>query len=163
MSVQILGQVCINVVDIERSLEFWEGVCGLELQHRTEIPGVLEAVLQSRNGGSRLQLAQHLDGDDGGGGGEREGDGAGTEGDGVRCGGEFERSLGLWKIYVNTSDCRELYERAVAAGCESFREPEDLERWPVTIAFVRDFDGYLIEFVEHHQGTRPGVPDPKKV
>jgi hypothetical protein len=37
-----------------------------------------------------------------------------------------------------------------------------LERWPVTIGFVKDFDGYLIEFVEHHEGTREGVPDPKK-
>ena len=30
-------------------------------------------------------------------------------------------------------------------------------------AVVKDFDGYLVEFVEHHEGTRPGVPDPKKV
>mgnify|MGYP001828216965 CR=1 FL=1 len=53
--------------------------------------------------------------------------------------------------------------RAVAAGCESVQEPTKLDRWPVTISFVRDFDGYLIEFVEHHEGTRAGVPDPKQV
>lgn len=39
----------------------------------------------------------------------------------------------------------------------------ELDRWPVTIAFVKDFDGFLIEFVEHHEGTRAGVPDPKQV
>ena len=60
---QILGQYCINVRDIDKALEFWEGVCELPLQHRTEIPGVLEAVLQAEQGGSRIQLAQHLEND----------------------------------------------------------------------------------------------------
>ena len=110
----------------------------LELQHRTEIPGVLEAVLQSPHGGSRIQLAQHLDN---------------TE--------PIDMGTAMWKIYVNTSDCKRLYQRAIDAGCESEMEPQDLDRWPVTVAFVKDFDGYLIEFVEHHEGTRPGVPDPK--
>ena len=53
---QILGQYCINVRDIDKALEFWEGVCELPLQHRTEIPGVLEAVLQAEQGGSRIQF-----------------------------------------------------------------------------------------------------------
>ena len=39
---------------------------------------------------------------------------------------------------------------AIDAGCESVMKPEKLERWPVTVAFVKDLDGYLIEFVEHH-------------
>ena len=136
---QILGQYCINVQDIDKALQFWEGVCELPLQHRTEIPGVLEAVLQAEQGGSRIQLAQHLDNE-----------------------GPIDMGTAMWKIYVNTSDCQRLYDRAIAAGCESVTEPTKLERWPVTIAFVKDFDGYLIEFVEHHEGTRPGVPDPKQ-
>ncbi len=53
---QILGQYCINVRDIDKALEFWEGVCELPLQHRTEIPGVLEAVLQAEQGGSRPNI-----------------------------------------------------------------------------------------------------------
>jgi lactoylglutathione lyase len=137
---QILGQFCINVSDIEKSLEFWEDVCGLQLQHRTEIPGVLEAVLQSEHGGSRMQLAQHLDND-----------------------APIDMGTAMWKIYVNTSDCQAVYDRAIAAGCESIQEPTKLDRWPVTVAFVRDFDGYRIEFVEHHESTREGVPDPKAV
>ena len=44
---QILGQFCINVTDIERSIAFWDGVIGIPLQSRTEIPGVHEAVLQA--------------------------------------------------------------------------------------------------------------------
>lgn len=137
---QILGQYCINVSDIDKAIEFWVDVCELELQHRTEIPGVLEAVIQSPHGGSRLQLAQHLDHE-----------------------GPIDMGSAMWKIYINTSDCERVYARAMAAGCESVQEPTTLDRWPVTIAFVKDFDGYLIEFVEHHEGTRPGVPDPKKV
>ena len=34
-SLQILGQFCINVRDIDLAHEFWVGVCELELQHRT--------------------------------------------------------------------------------------------------------------------------------
>jgi lactoylglutathione lyase len=142
---QILGQFCINVRDIDRSLEFWEGVCELEVQHRTEIPTAFEAVLQSPHGGSRMQLAQ-----------QRAADGSAVDE-------PIDMGTAMWKLYVNTSDCQAVYDRAIAAGCESVTPPQKLDRWPVTVAFVKDFDGYLIEFVEHHEGTREGVPDPKKV
>lgn len=141
---QILGQFCINVRDIDTALEFWEGVCELELQHRTEIPTAWEAVLQSPHGGSRLQLAQHKE----------------------PVGGPdapIDMGTAMWKIYVNTSDCQAVYDRAIAAGCQSVAPPQQLDRWPVTVAFVNDFDGYLIEFVEYQEGTRDGVPDPKAV
>lgn len=141
---QILGQFCINVRDIERAIEFWEGVCELELQHRTEIPAAYEAVLQSPHGGSRLQLAQQKEPE------------AGPDA-------PIDMGTAMWKIYINTSDCQAVYDRAIAAGCESVTPPQKLDRWPVTVAFVKDFDGYLIEFVEHAEGTREGVPDPKKV
>jgi lactoylglutathione lyase len=140
---QSLGQFCINVRDIERALEFWVGVCGLELQHRTEIPAAYEAVVQSPHGGSRMQLAQQKDVAD--------------------PDAPIDMGTAMWKLYVNSSDCEAVYERAVAAGCESVTPPQKLDRWPVTVAFVKDFDGYLVEFVEHHEGTREGVPDPKKV
>ena len=29
-------------------------------------------------------------------------------------------------------------------------EPVQLEEWPVTAAFVKDPDGYLVEILEHH-------------
>jgi lactoylglutathione lyase len=138
--VSILSQYCINVSDIDRAIAFWDGVVGIPLQSRTEIPNAKEAVLQSPAGGSRMQLAQHLDHE-----------------------GPIDMGTAMWKLYVNTDDCQALYDRAVAAGCESVSAPSRLERWPVTIAFVKDFDGYLVEFVEYHEGTPPGVPDPKKV
>ena len=59
--VSILSQYCINVSDIDRAIEFWEGVVGIPVVSRTEIPSAHEAILQSPAGGSRMQLAQHLD------------------------------------------------------------------------------------------------------
>ena len=134
--VSILSQYCINVSDLERAIDFWEGVIGIPVQSRTEIPNAKEAVLQSPAGGSRMQLAQHLDQD-----------------------GPIDMGTAMWKLYVNTDDCVALYDKAIAAGCESVSPPSRLERWPVTMAYVKDFDGYLVEFVEYHEGTPPGVPD----
>jgi lactoylglutathione lyase len=74
--------------------------------------------------GGKLQLAQHRDGD-------------GT----IAMG-------SLWKLYVDTDDCRGLHDAAVAAGHRSILAPMALDRWPVTIAFVADPDGYSVELVE---------------
>jgi lactoylglutathione lyase len=136
--VSILSQYCINVSDIDRAIEFWEGVVGIPVHSRTEIPTAREAVLQSPAGGSRMQLAQQLDQT-----------------------GPIDMGTAMWKLYVNTNDCAALFDKAMAAGCESVAAPSRLDRWPVTVAFVKNFDGYLIEFVEYHEGTPPGVPDPK--
>ncbi len=137
---QILSQFAINVSDMERSLEFWHDVCELPIVNRVETPDFVEVMLQSEHGGSRLQLAHHFDGDS-----------------------PIDMGTAMWKIYVNTSDCQRVYDRAITAGCESVTEPTEPEQWPVVLAFVRDPDGYLVEFVEHKEGTRPGVPDPKTV
>ncbi len=138
--VSILSQYCINVSDLDRSVKLWDEVIGVPLVSRTEIETAREAILQSPHGGSRMQLAQQLDQT-----------------------GPIDMGTAMWKLYVNTDDVRSLYERAIAAGCESVMEPTPLDRWPVTIAFVKDYDGYLLEFIEYHDGTQPGVPDPKKI
>jgi lactoylglutathione lyase len=126
--VAILSQYCINVRDLERAIEFWNGVCGLPVVSRTDIPQAKEAILQSPHGGSRMQLAQQLGND-----------------------APIDMGTAMWKLYVNTDDCQALYDRAVAAGCESVTPPQHLDRWPVTIAFVKDFDGYLVEIVEYDE------------
>jgi lactoylglutathione lyase len=128
-----LGQYCINVTDLERSVAFWEGVVGIPVSSRTDIPGAREVVLQAEVGGSRLQLAQHDDA------------------------GPIEMGTAMWKIYVDTDDCQALYDRAIAAGCESVTEPQRLDRWPVTVAFVKDPDGYLVELLQNHEGRRPSL------
>jgi lactoylglutathione lyase len=134
-----LGQYCINVTDLERSVAFWEGVVGIPVQSRTEIPGAREVVLQADVGGSRLQLAQHDEQD-----------------------GPIDMGTAMWKIYVDTDDCQGLYDRAVAAGCESVTPPQDLDRWPVTVAFVKDPDGYLVEIIQNHEGRRPSLRPPQR-
>jgi lactoylglutathione lyase len=135
---QILASYCINVTDIERSIEFWDGVMGIPLQSRTEIETAHEAVFQAPQGGSRLQLAQQLDNE-----------------------GPIDMGTALWKLYVNTSDIRALYDKAIAWGCESVMEPTRLDRWPVQMAYIKDPDGYLIELLEYDGAPPPGVPDPK--
>jgi lactoylglutathione lyase len=136
---QILSQCCINVSDLERSIGFWEGVMGIPVRSRTEIPIAKEAVLQADEGGSRMQLAQQLNHE-----------------------GPIDMGSAMWKLYVNTDDCQAIYNKAIDAGCQSDAAPARLDRWPVTVAFIKDFDGYLIELIEYHEGTPPGVPDPKQ-
>lgn len=128
-----LGQYCVNVADLERSVAFYEAL-GIECSSRTEIPQAYEAVMANPAGGSRLQLAQQKDQ-------------------------TLPLDLGtaFWKLYVNTDDVAALFDRAVAAGATVESRPERLERWPVTVAFVRDLDGYLVELVERHPWG-DGVP-----
>jgi lactoylglutathione lyase len=129
-----LGQYCINVTDLERSVEFWSEVIGIPVQSRTEIPTAKEVVLQAEVGGSRIQLAQQLDQD-----------------------GPIDMGTAMWKLYVDTEDCQGLYDKAIAWGCESVSEPQDLDRWPVTVAFIKDPDGYLIELLQNNEGVRPSL------
>jgi lactoylglutathione lyase len=137
--VSILSQYCINVRDLDRAIEFWNGVCGIPVVSRTDIDQAKEAVLQSPHGGSRMQLAQQRDND-----------------------GPIDMGTAMWKLYVNTDDCHALFAKAVAAGCEPVMDPERLDRWPVTVAFVKDYDGYLVEFVEYDDAPPDGVPDPRR-
>jgi lactoylglutathione lyase len=122
-----VDQFCINVSDLERSVHFYEKVLGLEVTHRIEIPNTSEVVLAGA-GGNRIQLARHHD-----------------------RSGPIDHGSALWKLYLRTDDCRGLYQRAIDAGSESVTPPQRLDRWPVTAAFVKDPDGYLIEILEYHE------------
>ena len=129
-----LGQYCIYVRDMDKALEFWHDIVGLPIASRTDIPNVKEVVLQAEVGGSRIQLAQKTDIDE-----------------------PIEMGYAIWKLYVDTDDCQTLYDKAIAAGCTSLVAPKRLDRWPVTVAFVEDFDGYRIEFVQHDEGVRASL------
>jgi lactoylglutathione lyase len=129
-----VGQYCIYVDDIERSERFYTEAVGLKVQSRTEIPDVHEIVLAADVGGGRLQLAERYEGRQ-----------------------PVDHGFALWKIYMNVDDCQEVYDRCIAAGAVSHMEPTRLDRWPVTVAFVYDPDGYLVEFVEMHEDHRTGA------
>lgn len=122
-----VGQYCIYVSDIEKSERFYTDIIGLKVQTRTEIPDVHEIVLAADEGGGRLQLAERYNN-----------------------GQPIDHGFALWKIYMNVDDCAEVHQRAVDAGFESTMAPERLDRWPVTVAFILDPDGYSIELVQYH-------------
>jgi lactoylglutathione lyase len=121
-----LGQYCVNVSDLEATITFYETL-GLESTSRTDIPGAKEAILENPGQGGKIQLAQHDE----------------------QAGG-IDMGTSMWKLYMNTDDCRQLHDAAVAAGYKSVTAPMRLERWPVTIAFVEDPDGYQVELVQRH-------------
>jgi lactoylglutathione lyase len=124
-----VGQYCIYVSDIERSIGFYTDIIGLKLQGRTEIDDVHEAHLAADEGGGRLQLAERYNG-----------------------GQPIDHGFALWKIYMRVDDCAATHDKAVAAGYDSTMAPQQLERWPVTVAFINDPDGYNIELIQFLDG-----------
>lgn len=124
MTTAWLGQYCLNVADLDRSVTFYEAL-GLTCTSRTEIPQAFEAIVERPDAGSKLQLARQKDND-----------------------GPVELGTAFWKLYVNTTDIAGLFEKATAAGATVDSSPGRLDRWPVTVAFVRDPDGYLVELVQ---------------
>jgi lactoylglutathione lyase len=129
-----VGQFCIAVSDLERSVTFYTDVMGLEEQGRTEIPNCNEVHLAGPEGGGRVQLAKFNE---------------------TMRPQPIDHGNALWKIYINVDDCQATWQKAMDAGHTSVMAPERLDRWPVIVAFVYDPDGYLIEVIEH-EGTRPG-------
>ena len=60
----------------------------------------------------------------------------------------IDMGTSMWKLYVFTDDCEALHQRAVDAGHPSLVDPMRPERWPVTISFLSDPDGYEVELVQ---------------
>ena len=123
-----VGQFCIYVSDLERSVSFYTDIIGLKVQSRTEIDDVHEAVLAADQGGGRLQLAERYNN-----------------------GQPIDHGFALWKHYMIVDDCVDVHRKAVEAGYTSTMEPARLERWPVIVGFVNDPDGYSIELLQYVQ------------
>lgn len=123
-----LNQYCVNVTDLESTIKFYE-LLGLTCTSRTQIHGAQEAILENPEKGGKIQLAHHDD-----------------------QSGPIDMGTAMWKLYVNTDDCVASYDAAISGGYRSKMEPLRLERWPTTIAFVEDPDGYQIELVQRHPG-----------
>jgi catechol 2,3-dioxygenase-like lactoylglutathione lyase family enzyme len=121
-----LGQYCLNVADLERSVSFYTSL-GLTCTSRTEIPDAREAIVENPAGGSKFQIAQQKS----------------------RVS-ALDLGTAFWKLYLNTHDVEETFQRAVSLGATVESAPQRMERWPVSIAFVRDPDGYLVELVTRH-------------
>ena len=122
-----LGQYCINVTDLDRTVAFYEAI-GLTNTSRTDIPQAREAIMEDAGGkGGKIQLAQQLAND-----------------------GPIDMGNAFWKLYVNTNDIDAMYSAAIDFGSESIMVPQRMERWPTSVGFVKDPDGYQVEFVQRH-------------
>jgi lactoylglutathione lyase len=121
-----LNQYCVYVTDLDATVAFYETL-GLECTSRTDIPGHREAILENTEVGGKVQLAQQLEST-----------------------APIDMGTSMWKLYVNTDDVHAAHDAAVAAGHTSVMAPLALDRWPVTVAFVADPDGYQVELVERH-------------
>jgi lactoylglutathione lyase len=123
-----LRQFCIYVSDIDATIKFYETL-GLEVTSRTVITDdIIEAVVENPERGAWLQLAQNK-----------------------KIKPPIDMGTAMWKLYVYTDDCRGTYDRAIAAGYASETAPFSPERWPITMAFVKDPDGYLVELVQRDE------------
>ncbi|MBN7797081.1 VOC family protein [Parahaliea mediterranea] len=120
-----LGQYCITVSDLERSVAFYRDILGLQDLQRISIPGAEEAILGSPGSDGRIQLAQR-----------------------ESVTGPIDHGNALWKLYLYCDDARAVHNAAVAAGAPSDMAPARLEGWPVIAAFIRDPDGYAIEILQ---------------
>jgi lactoylglutathione lyase len=122
-----IGNVALYVSDLARSEAFYTDVLGLEVLTRIDTPEVREVIVGRAGEGSQLMLAWRPAHD------------------------EPVTPSGIWKVYVATDDAQALYDRAVAAGATPLEPPRHLERFRVTIAFVADPDGYVVELGQRHE------------
>lgn len=121
-----VGQYCIYVSDMEASLRFWETL-GLRDTSRTDLGHTVEAIVENPDKGGKLQLAQR-----------------------VESPVTIEHGNAFWKAYVATNDIEQMHADAVAAGYRSVSAPERYDRWPMSVAFLEDPDGYLVELTQRH-------------
>jgi lactoylglutathione lyase len=126
-------QFCIYVTDIDRTIRFYETL-GFTCTSRTQITeDIEEAMIENPDKGGWIQLAHHK-----------------------AHKGRIDMGTSVWKLYVYTDDCEGVHDRAVAAGYTSVDPPHRLERWPTTMAYIEDPDGYLVEIVQRHEPAKPG-------
>ena len=130
-----VGQYCIYVTDLDESVRFYEAL-GLICTSRTDLDEIREAIVETPGKGGKLQLAQRIDQD-----------------------GPIDMGNALWKLYVATND-EGVATEAVAAGAEVVAEVARLDRWPMSIGFVKDPSGYLVELTQRHPG-RTGTRRPR--
>lgn len=119
-------QICIRVSHLERSMAFY-GCLGFECTSLNRISDTLvEAILENPEKGGWLQLAQD-----------------------TAIPTPIDRGDSVFKIYVYTDDCHGAYDRAIQAGYEADGPPRQLARWPYTVAYLADPDGYTVELVQN--------------
>jgi lactoylglutathione lyase len=114
----------INVADLDRSTEFYTRGLGLQEKGKYDLGHMLEVLVGTDGGPVSILLIKYTD--------RSEAPDLGT---------------GYEKIVLACDDVAGTYERALAEGGTSHVEPRTIEAMGLTVAMVRDPDGYLIELV----------------
>jgi lactoylglutathione lyase len=125
---QISG-FAINVDDLDRSADFYTRGLGLVEKAKYDLGHMHEVLVGAEQDAISLLLVKHT---------------ARTE--------PPEPGTGFEKIVLNASDVAAAYERALAEGGSSELAPRTVDELGITVAMVRDPDGYLIELVHQDQG-----------
>jgi lactoylglutathione lyase len=94
---------------------------------------IKEAMIENPERGAWIQLAQNM-----------------------KQEGPIDMGTSMWKLYVYTDDIVGLYDAAIAAGYRSVSEPVKAKRWPTTIAFIEDPDGYQVGLVQRDEPAQVG-------
>ena len=116
-----IGNVALDVSDLQRSEQFYQDVLGLQVVARIETDRVRAIIVGTPGIGSQIEMAVRTDGPD------------------------PIKPSGIWKVFVFADDAQVLFDAAVAAGATPVAPPKLLEAFGIVLAFVEDPDGYLIE------------------
>jgi lactoylglutathione lyase len=119
----------INVDDLDRSVEFYTNALGLEEKTKIDLGELHEVLVGGSDDRTSILLVKHADRTD------------------VPVPG-----TGFEKIVLMTDDVEAVYERATEQGGESVKAPRHLEQLGITVALVRDPDGYLLELIQQPAG-----------
>jgi lactoylglutathione lyase len=124
-SIQISG-FGINVADLDRSAEFYTRGLGLQEKGKYDLGHMHEVLVGNEGDAVSILLIKYT--------ARSEAPDLGT---------------GYEKIVLVCDDVAAAYEQAMAEGATAELEPRTIEQMGLTVAMVRDPDGYLIELVKH--------------
>ena len=123
-----VGQYCLYVSDLQQTIKFYETL-GLTCTSQTDIPNAQRGDPRERRRARAARSSSRKKLED-------------------RHRSTWARAM--WKLYVHTDDCEGLHKAAVDAGYREMMAPMRLERWPTTISFLSDPDGYQVESMQRH-------------
>jgi lactoylglutathione lyase len=126
-STQISG-FGINVADLDRSTDFYTRGLGLHEKAKYDLGHMHEVLVGTEGDAISILLIKYT-----------------SRSDAPDIGTGYE------KIVLLCDDVASAYERALAEGGASEMEPRTIEAMGITVAMVRDPDGYKVELV--HQET----------
>jgi catechol 2,3-dioxygenase-like lactoylglutathione lyase family enzyme len=115
----------INVSDLDRSTDFYTRGLGLEEKGKYDL-GHMHEVLVGADGDVSILLIKYTSRDE-----------------------APDIGTGYEKLVLVCDDVAASYAQAMAEGATSELEPRTIEAMALTVAMVRDPDGYLIELVRH--------------